>query len=88
MTQDAVVRVMQQALLLVMLVSAPAVLTALVVGLVVSVVQAATQVQEQTLSAAPKLVAVSLTLAVVGLWMVREVALFAVALFERIVLVG
>jgi flagellar biosynthetic protein FliQ len=87
-TQDVVVRVLQQGLLLVLLVSAPAVLAALVVGLLVSVVQAATQIQEQTLSVAPKLVAVSLTLAAVGLWMVREIAMFAVALLERIPTVG
>lgn len=88
MTQDVVVRIMQQALVLVLLLSAPAVLAALVVGLIVSIVQAATQVQEQTLSVAPKLIAVTLALAAVGLWMVREIAVFATLLLDRIAMVS
>ncbi len=59
----------QQGLLQLLTVSAPVLLTVLVVGLVVSIFQAATQIHEATLSFVPKIVAVVLVLAVAGPWM-------------------
>ncbi len=59
----------QQGLLQLLAVSAPVLLTVLVVGLVVSIFQAATQIHEATLSFVPKIVAVVLVLAVAGPWM-------------------
>jgi len=59
----------QQGLYLLLAVSAPLLLTVLVVGLVVSVFQAATQIHEQTLSFVPKIVAAVAVLAVAGPWM-------------------
>ena len=59
----------QQGLYLLLTVSAPILLTVLVVGLVVSVFQAATQIHEQTLSFVPKIVAAVAVLAVAGPWM-------------------
>jgi len=59
----------QQALYLLMLVSAPVLLTTLVVGLVVSVFQAATQLNEATLSFVPKILAAFAVLLFVGPWM-------------------
>jgi flagellar biosynthetic protein FliQ len=55
-----------------MLVAAPVLLTVLVVGVVVSVIQAATQINEATLSFVPKVVAAILVLAVAGPWMMTE----------------
>ncbi len=78
----------RQGLILAVVLSLPFVGVALVVGLVVSVLQAATQVQEQTLSFAPKLVAVALTLVVLGPWLGAEVVRYAAALFERIPQIG
>jgi flagellar biosynthetic protein FliQ len=69
MTPETVVTVGRQALELMLIVAAPMLLTALFVGLIVSFFQAITQLNEQTLSFLPKLVAVSLTLVVVGPWM-------------------
>ncbi len=60
----------RQALELMLVVSAPLLLVALLVGLVVGFFQAITQLNEQTLSFLPKLVAVALTLIVAGPWMV------------------
>lgn len=82
MTPDGVLRVVQEALVLTLLISAPAVLAAMVVGLLVSVFQAATQIQEQTLTVVPKIVAVFGAVAAAGLWALRELVAFAVALFE------
>jgi flagellar biosynthesis protein FliQ len=59
----------QQGLYLLLLVSAPVLVTILVVGLVVSVFQAATQINEQTLSFVPKIVAAVAVLAIAGPWM-------------------
>lgn len=88
MDPESVIRVGQEALLLVLILSAPAVLAALVVGLMVSVLQAATQLQEQTLSIAPKIVAVYVVLAITGLWMVNEVVRFATLLLGRLARIG
>lgn len=70
MTPEYVVNVGRQALELMLIVSAPLLLVALAVGLVVSLLQAVTQINEATLSFLPKLIAVSLTLLVAGPWMI------------------
>lgn len=75
--------ILQQALYLVVLVSAPAVLIALVVGLVVAVFQATTQIQEQTLSFAPKLVAVFGVLAFTGPWIGSQLVRFTFHVFDQ-----
>ncbi|MCP5463549.1 MAG: flagellar biosynthetic protein FliQ [Deltaproteobacteria bacterium] len=61
-----IVSVAKQGLYLVLILSAPPVITALVVGLTVSIIQATTQVQEQTLTFVPKLVCIILVLALLG----------------------
>jgi flagellar biosynthesis protein FliQ len=69
MTSQSVLAIGQQALEMMLLISAPMLLTALAVGLLVSVLQAATQINEATLSFIPKLVAMFLVLVVSGPWM-------------------
>lgn len=59
----------QQGLYMLMLVAAPVLIVVLLVGVVISVIQAATQINEATLSFVPKVVAAVLTLAVAGPWM-------------------
>jgi type III secretion HrpO family protein len=68
----------QEALLLALAVSLPVVAVAAVVGLLVAVLQAMTQVQDFTLAHLPRLVFVAITLALVGPWMGAEIASFAV----------
>jgi flagellar biosynthetic protein FliQ len=70
MTPEAVIELVQQALEVTLLVSAPLLLAALVTGLVVSVFQAATQINEMTLSFIPKLIAVFAAVVLAGPWMV------------------
>ncbi len=63
----------QQGLMLLLTVSAPLLLTVLVVGLLVSVFQAATQLHEATLSFVPKLIAAVAVLAIAGPWMLTSI---------------
>lgn len=69
MTPESVMTMGRTAMEITLLVSAPLLLVALIVGLVVSIFQAATQINEQTLSFIPKLVAVFIALIVAGPWM-------------------
>ena len=77
-------RLTTETLYLVLLVSAPALLASLAVGLAVGLLQAVTQVQEQTLSFVPKLVGVAIVLAVLGPWMSGELVRFTSALWLAI----
>lgn len=69
MNAQEVITIGQQALWLTVLVAAPLLITALAIGLVVSVLQAATQINEMTLSFLPKLLAMFLMLVAAGPWM-------------------
>ena len=76
-------QVIQQALMLVLVVSGPPILLSLVIGFIVSVFQAATQIQEQTLSFAPKLVVIFGVLALAGPWMGSMLLRFTFNIFDR-----
>jgi type III secretion HrpO family protein len=71
----------QQALLLVVAVTLPVLAVAAVVGFVVAALQAASQIQDPTLSHLPRLLAVAAALAILGPWMGHEVAAFASQMF-------
>jgi flagellar biosynthetic protein FliQ len=75
--------ILQQSLYLVILVSAPPVLMALLVGVLVAVFQATTQLQEQTLSFAPKLVSVLGVLAIAGPWIGSQLVRFTYHVFDQ-----
>ncbi len=82
MEQEAVMALGQQAILTVLLVSAPALGFALLTGLIVSIFQATTQINEQTLSFVPKIVAVMVSLVIFGPWMLNVLLDFTINLFE------
>lgn len=84
MTADAFVRIASEGLVLALILSGIPVLAAMVVGLLVSIFQAATQIQEQTLTVVPKIVVVFLTIVVAGTWMIRELMEFTAAVFGLI----
>src|SRR3546814_9938291 len=71
MTPESVIEIGQRALWLIMMLSAPMLLSALAVGLLIGMFQAATQINEMTLSFIPKLLVVGLVLAITGSWMLR-----------------
>ena len=84
MTPQTVLTLAQQALWITALISAPLLLTALVVGLVVSVFQAATQINEMTLSFIPKLLAMFAALILAGPWMLAMLMDYVQRLFTSI----
>ncbi len=84
MDQAIVIDVAREAIKSVLLVSAPILGLGLLVGLIVSIVQATTQIQEPTLSFIPKIIAVSLTMLFFGPWMMNIMYEFTVRLFENI----
>ena len=69
MTPESVMTMGRQAMEITLLISAPLLLVALIIGLVVSIFQAATQINEATLSFIPKLVGVFIALVIAGPWM-------------------
>ena len=86
--EQTVIHLCREALVATAMISAPAAVAALAVGLVVSVFQTATQIQEQTLTYVPKFVAVCLALGIFGPWMLAELVRLATLVFEQIPLVG
>jgi len=84
MTPTTVIEIGRQAMEVTLLVSAPLFIAALVVGLIVSVFQAATQITETTLSFVPKLIAVFLTLIIAGPWMITVLTDYIRRLYEGI----
>ena len=84
MTPTAVIELGRQAVEVTLLVSAPLFIAALVTGLVISIFQAATQINEMTLSFVPKLVAIFVTLVLAGPWMITVQTDFMRRLIESI----
>ncbi|WP_199422578.1 flagellar biosynthesis protein FliQ [Actinotalea solisilvae] len=84
MNPNEVLDIGMQALLLAGKLCAPVLITALVVGFAVSLLQSITQIQEVTLSFVPKALAVAVALLVAGHWMISETVTFTHEIFERI----
>ena len=82
--EEYVLQVTREGLLLALVVSAPPVLTSLIIGLLVSVVQATTQIQEQTLTFVPKLVGVVASLVITAPWIGEQLVRFTHLVFEGI----
>lgn len=81
MFRTQVVQLAYQGLLLILILSAPTIFVSMIFGLIVAIFQAATQIQEQTLSFTIKLVAVVLTLMLTGSWMGKQILLLATNIF-------
>lgn len=84
MNPEAVMTIGMQALKVTLLLSAPMLLVALVTGLVIGIFQAATQINEMTLSFIPKLVAMAATLTLAGPWMLKLMIDYTRELFASI----
>jgi flagellar biosynthetic protein FliQ len=74
----------RRAITLILIVGAPVLLTALLVGLIVSVLQAVTQVQEHTLSFVPKILGVLVAMVLAGGWMLEKLLEFGREMFGRL----
>jgi flagellar biosynthetic protein FliQ len=84
MTPSTVIEIGRHAVELTLIISAPLFLAALVTGLIISVFQAATQINEATLSFVPKLIAIFVTLILAGPWMITMMTDYIRRLYEAI----
>ena len=84
MNQGTVTHLAVQAMTVALMVSAPFLLAGLAVGLLVSIVQAATSIQEQTLSFIPKILVTGVVIAVGGPWMMDQLVGYTQQLFQNI----
>lgn len=84
MTQVMVLDLLRNGFFTIMIVAGPVLLISLVVGLIISIFQATTQIQEQTLSFVPKIVAVFLALIIFGSFMMNKLIDFTTSLFKLI----
>jgi flagellar biosynthetic protein FliQ len=84
MTDTNVIQIMTQMLLITAKISAPILISTLMVGLFVSILQSATQIQEVTLTFVPKLIVVAVVMLVAGNWMMEQIKQFTVQMFDLI----
>ncbi|RCW70703.1 flagellar biosynthesis protein FliQ [Saliterribacillus persicus] len=84
MNGEYVVSLAEQGIFTILIVTGPLLILALVVGLTVSIFQATTQIQEQTLAFVPKIVAVLIGLVVFGPWMLTTMVEFAANIFRNL----
>lgn len=82
--EDLILKVCHKALFLILELSAPMLISALVVGLVISIMQATTQVQEQTLSFVPKIIATFAAVLISGSWIGNNLASYTTELIKYI----
>jgi len=84
MIETLVIKVFREGLLMVIILSLGPIMVSLVVGLLIALFQATTQIQEQTLTFVPKILAVFLTLGLLGPWMISQMVKFANSIFTLI----
>ena len=88
MTPEDVIHIGKKAVETILLTSAPMLLAAMVIGLVISIFQAATQINEQTMTFIPKIIAVFLTLLIFGPWIIELLITFTTGIITQIATVG
>ena len=81
-TEGQVLDIAREALFLIIKVAAPLLLISLIIGLIVSIFQTVTSIQEQTLTFVPKIIAVFLGLMLIGGWMMEQLSIFMVELWS------
>ena len=84
MTSEAVISIAERGIYTVLMISGPLLILALVVGLIVSIFQATTQIQEQTLAFVPKIVAVLIGVIFFGPWMLSYMLSYATEIFSNL----
>ena len=84
MSESMVIGVIKDAIYTGLLISAPILISAIVIGLLISIIQATTQIQEQTLTFVPKLIAIALIGVISGSWMLRNLVAFTERIFTLI----
>jgi flagellar biosynthetic protein FliQ len=84
MNDSVIVEIFSGAIYHILIMSAPMLLSALIVGLIVSIFQATTQIQEQTLAFVPKVLAIFLVLMIAGPWLLNTIMEFTLYIFSQI----
>jgi len=84
MNQDTVINLATQAMTLALEIAGPILLCGLIIGLLVSIFQAVTSIQEQSLSFIPKIVGVAVLIVVLGPWMLNQLITYAQNLYSSI----
>lgn len=84
MTETQVMEIVNQALYLIIKVSAPMLLISLIIGLIISILQTVTSIQEQTLTFVPKLIGIFVTIMIAGRWILSSVVDFFVYLMQNL----
>jgi len=84
MNQDTVVSLAAQAMSLALKVAGPLLIVSLAVGLVVSIIQAVTQIQEQSLTLIPKIIGIAVVIVLLGPWMLGQLVSYTTALYTSI----
>lgn len=84
MSEEAVISLAEQGIITILMVAGPLLILALAVGLLVSIFQATTQIQEQTLAFIPKIVAVLVGIVFFGPWMLNQLTQFAMNIFQNL----
>ncbi|SOC35553.1 flagellar biosynthesis protein FliQ [Ureibacillus acetophenoni] len=85
MTEEMVISIAEQAIWTVLIVAGPLLLIALVVGLMVSIFQATTSIQEQTLAFVPKIIAVLVAIIFFGPWMISQMTSYVYNILNNLV---
>ncbi len=84
MTPDIAINICRKAIQTILLASAPMLISGMLIGLLISLFQAVTQINEQTMTFIPKIVVVFLTLLFFGPWIIRIVSAFTIGLFNLV----
>lgn len=82
MTPEIAIDICRKAIQTILMCASPMLIVALVVGLIISIFQAATQINEQTMTFVPKIVAVFVALLIFGAWVINTLIIFTVGLFD------
>jgi flagellar biosynthetic protein FliQ len=88
MTEQAIIDLGSRTVWVAILVASPALITTLVIGLLVSIFQAATQINEQTLSFIPKIIMMTIALILCGPWILHTMLEFTISLYSSIPQLG
>ena len=84
MTQATVVEISIAAMKVALMLAAPVLIATMVVGVLISILQAATQIQEMTITFVPKMIVAAIVLVVLGPWMIRMLVNFTLQLYGNI----
>ncbi len=88
MNEALVIKILRESLMVVLVVSAPVLGVSMFVGLIVSIIQTKTSIQEQTLTFVPKMVAIFITIILFGSWMIRMLINYTNNIFALIEKIG